>query len=128
MAGKRFTTDHEWLLAQENSVATVGITHFAQEQLGDVVFVQLPSIGWNGAAGEEAAVVESVKAAGGIKMPVAGTVVEVNSALSDEPGKVNVDPEGDGWLFKIKIADSAQVASLLDQAAYSGFLDSSRSA
>ena len=128
MAEKRYTRDHEWLIAEGSGVATVGITRFAEEQLGDIVFVQLPALGWEGAMSEEAAVVESVKAAGGVKMPVAGTVVETNSAVSDEPGKVNADPEGEGWLFKIKMADPGQLAKLLDQVAYGDLLDACRSA
>ena len=128
MAEKRYTEDHEWLVTEASGVATVGITRFAQEQLGELVFVELPAIGWNGATGEEAAVVESVKAAGGVNMPVAGTVIEVNSPVTDEPGKVNADPEGQGWLFKIKMADPAQLANLLDEAAYLAFLDARRTA
>jgi glycine cleavage system H protein len=128
MAETRYTEDHEWLVEEGGGVAAVGITRFAEEQLGEIVFVQLPAIGWTGATGEEAAVVESVKAAGGVKMPVAGTVVEVNSAIADEPGKVNADPEGSGWLFRIKMTDPAQLANLLDDARYSALLDAGRRA
>lgn len=113
----KFTEDHEWLRV-DGDVATVGITGFAQNALGDIVFVQLPDVGARFAAGDEAAVIESVKAAGDLKMPLAGTVVEVNGALADAPATVNQDPLGEGWFMRIRLDDPAALAGLLDQAAY----------
>ncbi len=113
----RYTPDHEWA-RQDGEVIVVGITDFAQSQLGEVVFVELPDVGREVAQGEEAAVVESVKAAGEVKAPVAGTVVEVNEGLADEPEKVNEDPAGEGWFYKIKPTDEAQLAELLDESGY----------
>ncbi len=113
----KFTKDHEWLRS-EGDVATVGITPFAQDKLGDLVFVELPSVGAKFAMGEVAATVESVKAASDVYAPVGGQVVAVNDRLAGEPGLVNSAPTGDGWLFKLKIANSAELAQLLDEAAY----------
>lgn len=118
----KYTKDHEWLRL-EGDVATVGITAYAQDKLGDLVFVELPSIGTSFDQGGAAAVVESVKAASDVYAPVAGEVVAVNDKLAEEPGLVNVDPTGDGWLFRIKIADKAELAELLDEAAYKEILD-----
>jgi glycine cleavage system H protein len=114
----RYTEEHEWIRMESADVGTVGITQFAQEQLGDIVFVELPEVGRQVQKGEEVAVIESVKAAADCKAPVAGTVVEVNQVLVDEPGTVNRDPAGQGWFFKLKIADAADLASLMDEAAY----------
>jgi len=116
-----FTKDHEWISVDGDS-ATVGITAFAQEQLGDVVFVELPEIGKSLDKGAEAAVVESVKAASEVYAPVSGEVVEVNSALEGEPGKVNADAEGAGWFIKLKLADKSQLDGLMDEAAYKTFV------
>jgi len=113
----RFTKDHEWLRA-EGEVATVGITAFAQEKLGDLVFVELPSVGATFDKGAVAATVESVKAAADVYAPVAGEVTAVNDKLAEQPGLVNADPTGDGWLFKMKPADVAEVDTLLDEKAY----------
>lgn len=113
----KFTQDHEYIRV-DGSIGTVGITHYAQEQLGDIVFVELPAVGKVLSKGDEAAVVESVKAASEIYAPVSGEVVEVNSALTNEPGLVNADPEAGGWMFKIAIKDSAEIDTLLDDAAY----------
>jgi glycine cleavage system H protein len=113
----KFTEDHEWIRL-EGDVATVGITEHAQEQLGDLVFVELPELGKNLEQGAAAAVVESVKAASDVYAPVAGTVTEINAAAVDEPGTVNADAMGKGWLFKLKIADAAQFEGLMDEAAY----------
>ncbi len=117
MATIKFTQDHEWIRV-EGDIGVVGITDFAQEELGDLVFIELPVTGKHFAQGEEAAVIESVKAAADLKAPVSGTVTEVNSLLADEPGKVNADPAGAGWFFKIKIADANELVGLLDEAAY----------
>ena len=114
----RYTEDHEWIRMESADVGTVGITDFAQEQLGDIVFVELPEIGRKVKMGEEVAVIESVKAAADCKAPVAGTVVEVNQTLADEPGTVNKDPAGKGWFFKLRLANPADLASLMDEAAY----------
>lgn len=117
MSTLKFTEDHEWLRV-EGDVATVGITDYAQNALGDIVFVQLPEVDAHFAAGDEAAVIESVKAAGELKMPLAGTVLEVNTTLADAPATVNEDPLGAGWFIRIRLDDPAAVAGLLEQAAY----------
>jgi glycine cleavage system H protein len=119
---KRYTEDHEWLDI-EGDVATIGITSYAQSQLGDVVFVELPEAGAQIAKGKEAAVVESVKAASEVYAPVSGEVIEVNTSLPDAPDTVNGDPEGAGWFMKIRFADQAEVASLMDENAYKAFLE-----
>lgn len=119
---KRYTEDHEWLDI-DGDVATIGITSYAQSQLGDVVFVELPEVGAQIAKGKEAAVVESVKAASEVYAPVSGEVVEVNTTLPDAPDTVNGDPEGAGWFMKIRFADQAEVASLMDENAYKAFLE-----
>ncbi|ODT70556.1 MAG: glycine cleavage system protein H [Pelagibacterium sp. SCN 63-23] len=113
----KFTPDHEYIRV-EGEIGVVGISTYAQDQLGDVVFVELPSVGKVVKKGDEAAVVESVKAASEIYAPVSGEVVEVNSLLTSEPGMLNTDPENGGWIFKLKIADAGEVDSLLDDAAY----------
>lgn len=113
----KFTPDHEYIRV-EGSTGIVGITPYAQEQLGDIVFVELPAIGKVLKKGDEAAVVESVKAASEIYAPVSGTVVDVNSALTSEPGLVNADPENGGWMFKIDIADPGEIDTLLDAEGY----------
>jgi len=113
----RFSKDHEWVRV-EGGIATVGISVYAQEQLGDVVFVELPAVGRQVKAGDEAAVVESVKAASEVYAPVSGEVTEVNSALADTPALVNEDAEGKGWFMKIKLADPKEVDGLMDAAAY----------
>ena len=122
MSKIRYTQEHEWLLIEGDGLVTVGITDFAQAQLGDLVYIQLPEIGKAIAKGEEAAIIESVKAAGEIKMPVTGTVVEVNTILNDEPGKVNEDPMGTGWFFKLKMNDSGELDGLMDEPAYAAFI------
>ena len=119
---KLFTKDHEWL-AVDGDVATVGITAYAQSQLGDVVYVELPELGRRVSKGGEAAVVESVKAASDVFSPVTGEIVEVNSGLSDAPQSVNEDPEGGAWFFKIRLADKGETAELMDKAAYDAFVE-----
>jgi glycine cleavage system H protein len=113
----KFTKDHEWLRL-DGDVATIGITPFAQEKLGDLVFVELPNVGASFDKGVVAATVESVKAASDVYAPVGGAVTEVNDKLAAEPGLVNAEPTGGGWLFKMKIANTSEVDGLLDQAAY----------
>jgi glycine cleavage system H protein len=117
MATVKYSKDHEWVRV-DGDVATVGITDFAQNQLGDIVYVELPEIGRKVDQGKEIATVESVKAASEIYAPVSGEVIEVNSALTGEPGKVNADPQGEGWFFKLRLADAGQLDGLLDDAAY----------
>ncbi|MFU2487585.1 glycine cleavage system protein GcvH [Thauera sp. WH-1] len=113
----KFTEDHEWLRV-DGDIVTVGITDYAQNALGDIVFVQLPDVDTHFDAGDEAAVIESVKAAGELKMPLAGTVVEVNPVLTEAPATVNEDPLGTGWFIRIRLDDPAALDGLLDQAAY----------
>jgi glycine cleavage system H protein len=120
----KYTEEHEWLRIGDDEVITVGITDFAQDQLGDLVYVQLPEVDKQYARGEEAAVIESVKTAGEIMMPVDGLVLAINASLSDEPGKVNEDALGAGWIFKIKASDPGQLDGLMDEAGYQAFVDS----
>ena len=120
-ADLKYTEEHEWI-AVDADVATIGITDYAAEQLGDVVFVELPSVGKALTKGGEAAVVESVKAASDVYAPVSGEVVEANDALSGAPETVNADPEGEGWFGKIKVSDAGQLDALMDRAAYDQYL------
>ena len=121
MSELRFSKEHEWI-AVDGDVGTVGITQFAQTQLGDIVFVEVPEAGRDVKAGGEAAVVESVKAASEVYSPVTGSIIVGNTALADTPETVNTDPQGEGWFFKIKISDAAELESLMDQAAYDAFV------
>ena len=123
MSEVRYTDQHEWIRL-DGDEATVGITKYAAESLGDVVFVELPASGKTVAAGGEAAVVESVKGASDIYAPAGGTVTGANSALEKEPSKVNEDPEGAGWFFKLKLSDKGEFAKLMDGAAYAKFVES----
>jgi glycine cleavage system H protein len=120
----RYARSHEWARLEEDGTVTVGITDHAQDQLGDVVFVELPEVGQTVAAGEEAGVVASVKAASDIYSPVSGSVVAVNDTLEDAPEKVNQDPYGDGWFFKLRPDDEADLEELLDAEGYGEYLDS----
>ncbi len=122
MATMKFSKEHEWIRV-EGDVATIGITQHAAEQLGDLVFVDLPEVGKTVAPGDEAAVVELVKAASEVYAPVSGEVIEVNSVLADEPGKVNEAPEGDGWFMKLKLSDASELDALMDEAAYKAFVE-----
>ncbi len=117
---KKYTEDHEWLDITGDT-ATVGITHHAQDALGDVVFVDLPEVGTTYAAKDVAGVVESVKAAADVYMPVSGTVTEVNEALRADPSLANSDPLGTGWFFKVKLSDIAQIAMLMDETSYTAY-------
>ena len=112
-----FTREHEWVRVEGNT-ATVGISDHAQQALGDIVFAEVPETGKELAKGQEAAVVESVKAASDVYAPVGGKVVEGNAAVADDPALINRDPEGDGWFFKLKLDDAGEVAGLMDEAAY----------
>lgn len=116
----KYTEDHEWLKV-EGDVATVGITVHAQDALGDVVFVDLPAVGATFAQKETAGVVESVKAAADVYMPVSGEVTEVNEALRDNPSLANTDPLGTGWFFRVKLSDASQLEALMDETSYSAF-------
>ncbi|MBK8628947.1 MAG: glycine cleavage system protein GcvH [Sphingomonadales bacterium] len=116
-----FTDEHEWIDV-DGSTATVGITSYAQEQLGDIVFVEVPASGASVSKGGEAAVVESVKAASDVYAPVSGTVTEGNAALADDPSLVNSDPEGAGWFFKLTLADPGELDGLMDEAGYKAFV------
>lgn len=118
----RYTKDHEWIRIEGN-VATVGITDFAQKALGDVVYVELPEVGRSVKAGEETAVVESVKAASDVYAPVSGEVVAVNDAIANAPATVNEAPEAGGWFMKIRLADAGELDGLMDAAAYQAHLD-----
>jgi glycine cleavage system H protein len=117
----RYTKEHEWVRA-EGDVATVGITDYAQHELGDVVFVEMPKPGTKLDAGQSFGTVESVKAVSDIYAPVSGEVTEVNSALSDTPETINKDPHGKAWLIKLKLANSSELAKLMDSAAYEAFI------
>lgn len=121
MMSRYFTEEHEWVEV-EGTVATVGVTEYAQQQLGDVVFVDVPVEGKQFDKGDEAAVVESVKAASDVYSPVSGTIVEGNDVLADEPSLVNTDPEGDGWFFKLELSDASELDSLMDEAAYKKYV------
>ncbi|MEE8438887.1 MAG: glycine cleavage system protein GcvH [Micropepsaceae bacterium] len=121
MSETRFTDQHEWIRV-EDAVGTVGITKYAAEQLGDVVYVELPEVGKALNAGSEAAIVESVKAASEVYAPVAGEVTEGNQAVADEPAKVNDDPEGEGWFFRLAIADADALAKLMTVDQYKEYL------
>ena len=116
-----FTEDHEWIDV-DGDVGTVGISDYAQGQLGDIVFVDVPEAGKSLAKGDEAAVVESVKAASDVYSPVSGSVIEGNAALTDEPGLVNTDPEGEGWFFKLTLSEASQLDGLMDETAYEAFV------
>ena len=122
MSTLKYTKEHEWIRV-EGDEAVVGISDYAQQQLGDVVFIELPDVGKSLSKGDEAAVVESVKAASEVYAPVDGEVVSVNEKLADEPALVNGDPLGDGWFFRIRIADAGQLEALMDEAAYKSFAE-----
>lgn len=121
MSAIRISEDHEWV-SVDGDTATVGITDYAQNALGDVVFVELPEVGANFAKGDEVAVVESVKAASEIYAPVTGEIIEVNGALEDAPDKINQSPLDDGWLFRIKLGNAGELDELMDEEAYAAFV------
>lgn len=118
-----FTEDHEWIEV-EGDAGTVGITDYAQGQLGDITFVELPEVGATVSKGDSVSVVDSVKAASDVYTPVSGTVVDANTALADEPELVNTDAEKSGWLFRITLSDSAELGDLMDEAAYKIYVES----
>lgn len=121
MSTLRYTKDHEWV-SVDDGVGTIGITDFAQQQLGDIVFIELPESGRMAEKGGEIAVVESVKAASEVYAPVTGEVVETNATLADAPATVNESPMGDGWFLKIKLANPAELDEMMDQAAYDAYV------
>ena len=121
MADVKYTDEHEWIRI-EGDVGTIGISAYAQEQLGDVVFVDVPQAGRKVAKGESVAVVESVKAASDIYAPASGEIIEANAGLAETPGDVNTEPMGKGWFFKMRLADKSELAGLMDQAAYEAFV------
>ena len=118
-----FTEDHEWIRIKGDA-AVVGITDYAQDQLGELVFIELPEVGAEFEQGAETAVVESVKAAGEVKTPVSGTVTEVNDSLVDQPEQVNADPSGDGWFFRMTVKDASELDGLMDEDAYHAYVAS----
>ena len=122
MSEVRYSKDHEWVKI-DGDTATVGITHYAQEQLGDVVFVELPEVGKKVEQGKQMATVESVKAASEVYAPITGDVLEVNGALTDAPATVNEDAQGKGWFARLKVTDKGQLATLMDEAAYKKFVE-----
>ena len=116
-----FTEDHEWI-ELDGEIATVGITEYAQSQLGDIVFVEVPEEGKAVSKGDDAAVVESVKAASDVYAPVSGTIIEGNPALEDNPALVNEDPEGEGWFFRMSLSDTSELDGLMDEGKYQDFV------
>lgn len=122
MSDLRFTREHEWVRLDPDGAATVGITDYAQDQLGDIVYVELPETGLAFSAHDEVAVVESVKTVGEVYMPLSGTVQAINERLNDEPELVNQEPTGSGWLFRISVDQPAAAETLMDQAAYEQFV------
>ncbi len=123
MSAVKYTKDHEWIRMEDDEVGVVGITDYAQDQLGELVYVELPAVDKEFGAGGDAVVVESVKAAGEVKVPVAGSIVAVNESLVDEPEKVNNDPMGGGWFIKMKVADTSELDDLMDEDAYKQYTD-----
>ena len=121
MSGLKYSKDHEWVRV-EGDIGTVGISDYAQDQLGDVVYVELPEVGKTVAQNEEAAVVESVKAASEVYAPVSGEVVEVNQALEDDPALVNGEPTGEGWFLKLRLSAPGELDGLMDEAAYADYV------
>jgi len=121
MSEMKYTETHEWVRLEDGGVAACGITDYAQDQLGELVYVELPEVDQEVAQGDDIAVIESVKAAGELKAPVSGTVTERNEALIEEPGAVNTDPTGAGWFVKLRLGDAGQLDALMDQAAYDSY-------
>ena len=123
MSDIKFTEDHEWIRMDDAETASCGISDYAQEQLGELVFVELPEVGQEVTQGNETAVIESVKAAGEFKAPVSGTIVAVNEALADEPETVNNNPLGDGWFIKIKLSNPSELDGLMDESTYESYVE-----
>jgi glycine cleavage system H protein len=123
MSNVRFNQDHEWVLL-DGTEALVGITDYAQTQLGDIVHVDLPEVGKSIAQGKDVAVVESVKTANDLPAPISGEVTGVNAALAEDPAKINTDPMGEGWFYKVRVTDAAEFNALMDEAGYQKFVES----
>ena len=123
MSEVKFTEDHEWIRVEDVDTAVIGISDYAQEQLGEIVFVELPAPGHEVEKGHECAVIESVKAAGELKAPVDGTVLEINEILADEPERVNNDALGDGWFMRLRVADMDDIDELMDEDAYQAYIE-----
>ena len=123
MGNLKFTEEHDWVRLEGDDVGVVGITDYAQDQLGDLVYVELPDVDRQVERGEETVTLESVKAASDVKSPVSGTIIAVNEALADDSGIVNQDPTGEGWIFKIRLSNPEELSSLMDEAAYKRFLE-----
>ncbi len=121
--GTKYSTDHEWVELKEEDEVVIGITDFAQEQLGDLVYIELPSIGDEITCGDNISVIESVKAASDLIAPVSGEVVDVNNQLEDEPELVSEDPMGEGWFIKVKLSDISELDDLMDESAYQAFIE-----
>ena len=119
----KFSEDHEWIQSQGDDLVVIGITDFAQEQLGDLVYVELPEVGDECSRGENISVIESVKAASDLVAPVSGTIVEVNSRLEDEPELVTEDSMGEGWFIKVKLSSPEELDGLMDESAYNSFIE-----
>ena len=119
----KFSEDHEWIQSQGDDLVVIGITDFAQEQLGDLVYVELPEVGDECSRGENISVIESVKAASDLVAPVSGTIVEVNSRLEDEPELVTEDSMGEGWFIKVKLSNTSELDDLMDESAYNSFIE-----
>ena len=119
----KFSEDHEWIQSQGDDLVVIGITDFAQEQLGDLVYVELPEVGDECSRGENISVIESVKAASDLVAPVSGTIVEVNSRLEDEPELVTEDSMGEGWFIKVKLSSPEELGELMDESAYNSFIE-----
>ncbi len=122
MSDLKYSKDHEWLRLEDDNTAVIGISNYAQEQLGDVVYVELPEVGKQVTVDEDMAVVESVKSASDVKAPVSGTVVETNELLNDEPEKVNADPTGEGWFLKLKLDNPDEINQLMNEEDYNAFI------
>ncbi|MFT5445903.1 MAG: glycine cleavage system H protein [Gammaproteobacteria bacterium] len=123
MGEVKFTEDHEWIRIEDADTAVIGISDYAQEQLGEIVFVELPAPGHEVEKGHECAVIESVKAAGELKAPVDGTVLEINEILADEPERVNNDAMGDGWFMRLRVTDLGDIEELMDEDAYQAYVE-----
>ena len=123
MSNVKFTKDHEWIQMEDDEIGVVGITDYAQDQLGELVYVELPEVDQEFGIGSDAVVIESVKAAGEVKAPVSGTIVEVNESLVDEPGKVNSDPMGEGWFVKMRVNSVGELDDLMDEDAYKEYTE-----
>ncbi len=124
MSTVKFTDDHEWIRVEDADEAVVGITDYAQEQLGELVYIELPGEGTEVSQGDDCAVVESVKAAGDVHSPASGTIVAVNESLSDTPETTNEDPMGEGWLYRIRLSDPGELDGLMNEADYQAYLTS----